>query len=340
MGRGAGALAVAVAVTGAVALTAGALLRVPRPADPAGALAAGEEMLASARRVVAVVAHPDDAEWYAGGTLSLLARRGAKVTVVVATDGERGPRRGLDGDPRPLAEIRRQEQRAAAREIGYGVVFLGLPDRGLGRVADLPRRIGATLAPLRPDAILTFDARYPGLPYVHPDHQAVGRAVMRLVAAGDPAVRGAAVYLFHTRRPDTAVDIGAALPAKLRALAAHRSQGFAGASGGTAGREAGNPPAGLRSGLEAGLAVEVEGAAGGAAAGTGAPVGPGFRTGEAAASSGARRWLGFGAGMAARHSAALGRVMGVGFAEVFRRPTTSGPGGAGERPGSSGEAGG
>ncbi len=295
MRRVAVALAMALAVAGVLGLAGKALLRVPRPADPARALEAGQALLASAPRVVVVAAHPDDADWYAGGTLALLARRGAAVTVVVATDGERGPRRGVGGDARPLGEIRRQEQLAAAKEIGYDVVFLGLPDRGLRRLADLPRRIAAAVGPLRPDVVLAFDARYPRLPYVHRDHQAVGRAVDRLALTGNPAVRGASVYLFHTRRPDTAVDVSAAMAAKLRALAAHRSQGFA-------------APAGV-------------------AAGDGV-------TGRLT-----RSGIGDGSRMAARQSAALGRTVGVGFAEVFRRLEPAvGPGIAGEKPHSAAEA--
>lgn len=232
------AQAVVLAAAGGLGLAGALLLRAPRPADPARALAAGQALVASARRVAAVVAHPDDADWYVGGTLALLVRRGAAVTVIVATDGERGPRRGVADDARPLGEIRRQEQLAAAGVIGYRVVFLGLPDRGLRRLADLPQRLADALAPLRPDTILTFDARYPRLPYVHPDHQAVGRAVAHLVRAGDPAVGGASVYLFHTRRPDTGVAVSEAVAAKLRALAAHRSQGLAARAAARAGAAA------------------------------------------------------------------------------------------------------
>lgn len=306
MRRVAVALALALAVAGALGLAGKALLRAPRPADPARALAAGQAMLASARRVVVVVAHPDDADWYAGGTLALLARRGAEVTVIVATDGERGPRRGVAGDAQPLGEIRRREQLAAAREIGYAVVFLGLPDRGLRRLADLPRRIAAAVGPLRPDVVLAFDARYPRLPYVHPDHQAVGRAVERLALAGDPAVRWASVYLFHTRRPDTAVNVSAAMAAKLRALAAHRSQGFGGPAGvASADGSVDDATAGSRRGFT-----------------PGAGLGPGLG-GEP----------GHGATVAARHAAALGRAVGVGFAEVFRRlEPAAGPGASGEKP--------
>jgi len=41
--------------------------------------------------VLAVGAHPDDCEFYAGGTLAGLARAGARVTLVVCTDGASVP---------------------------------------------------------------------------------------------------------------------------------------------------------------------------------------------------------------------------------------------------------
>ena len=40
--------------------------------------------------VLALVPHPDDAEFSAGGLLAKLAAEGARVHIVVATDGRRG----------------------------------------------------------------------------------------------------------------------------------------------------------------------------------------------------------------------------------------------------------
>ena len=95
------------------------------PAD--AALSAGTELLGG-KKVLVVVGHPDDLEWYVGGTLRRLSDLGAEVQVVVATDGEKGPNRTRVAD---LPAARRQEQLAAAQINGYARVrFLGLPDRG------------------------------------------------------------------------------------------------------------------------------------------------------------------------------------------------------------------
>ena len=40
--------------------------------------------------VLALVPHPDDAEFYAGGLLAKLAAEGARVHIVVTSDGRRG----------------------------------------------------------------------------------------------------------------------------------------------------------------------------------------------------------------------------------------------------------
>jgi LmbE family N-acetylglucosaminyl deacetylase len=177
-----------------------------------GAARAGEDLVRSgAARAVAVVAHPDDLEYYAGGTLARLIDGGAAVTAVVATDGERGGRRP------DLGRVRREEQQKAARVLGCRrVMFLGLPDRRVCVDADLPARLAAVFAAERPDLVLSFDDGFPLLPYIHPDHQAVGRATR--------AAWPGPLLAFHTRRPDVVVDVRAVAARKAAALACHVSQ--------------------------------------------------------------------------------------------------------------------
>ncbi len=191
-------------------------------------------------RTLVVVAHPDDAEFYCGGTLALLARRGAAVGIVVCTGGERG---GAGSET--LAGRRRSEQEAAAARLGYAEMsFLGYVDGDLVDGDDLRRDITAIVRGFRPDAVFTFD---PDHAYVqtrsfsyleHSDHRAAGAATL---AAAYPRAALASFYpgqldegltphrapevlLFESPRPDCYVDIGEALEAKLGALAAHESQ--------------------------------------------------------------------------------------------------------------------
>src|SRR2546427_10521482 len=76
-------------------------------------------------RVLVVMAHPDDAEFGAAGTVAKWAKEGRQVTYLILTGGNRG-----SSDPamtaERLAHIRHAEQRAAAMKLGVkGVFFLG-----------------------------------------------------------------------------------------------------------------------------------------------------------------------------------------------------------------------
>ncbi|NPV70136.1 MAG: PIG-L family deacetylase [Firmicutes bacterium] len=217
--------------------------RRPAPKDPALARALGEPVTHGGLSVLAVVAHPDDAEWYCGGTLARTVAAGSKVTVIVATDGERGRGAPSSGE---LAAIRRREQQEAARIMGYTrTVFLEIPDRGVSRADDLKGRIAAVWDEVKPDIVLTFDAESPSRPYVHPDHQAVGHAVLSILH--EKREKPATAYLFSSAEPNAVVDITQLVDRKLAAIHAHRTQ-----FGRTGGRGAvdQNYAAGESSGLE------------------------------------------------------------------------------------------
>ena len=79
-------------------------------------------------RALVVVAHPDDVDFWAGGTVAGWTSAGIAVTYCVLSDGDSG---GLDPEvPRSaIPGIRRAEQEAAAAVLGVvDVRFLGYPD--------------------------------------------------------------------------------------------------------------------------------------------------------------------------------------------------------------------
>lgn len=171
----------------------------------------GQRVVRWPRRVLAVGAHPDDLEYFCGGTLALYARAGARVVGVRATRGERGGRL-----PR-LPEVRVAEQQEAARRLGYTPVILDFPDRGLdAQDPALRQALQHLLNQEQPDLVLTFDPDRPFPVYRHPDHLAVARALLDLWPG--PAL------LFHTRQPNVVVDITAVFRDKVAAFAAHKSQ--------------------------------------------------------------------------------------------------------------------
>ena len=207
-------------LTGASGLALWMELRTRPITNPAAALEEGARLL-SFQRVLAVAAHPDDLEWYAGGTLAKMARAGVEVHAIVASDGERGP--NLIGAEDLRAE-RRREQMAAADLMGYRSVHMpGLPDRAVARGDALRRELEEVAARLRPDAVLTFDPEKPSLPYLHADHQGAGR-IVRQWWREQEATRPE-LYYWQTRRPDILVDITDTMDIKLSARAAHRTQG-------------------------------------------------------------------------------------------------------------------
>lgn len=77
------------------------------------------------RRILAVVAHPDD-EVKLSGTLALQVRAGLEVTLAVALNGNLG---GLMGaKPQVRAQTRCQEMREACDILGVKMEWLGYSD--------------------------------------------------------------------------------------------------------------------------------------------------------------------------------------------------------------------
>lgn len=183
-----------------------------RPADVAAAKRRGDALVRSHGKVFLVVtAHPDDAEWWAGGTLARLAREGNRVILVLGTSGEAG------ADVPDLGKIREERQKQAAKNIGYEeVIFLRHPDRRLGESKDYPGQVADIIKKVKPDAVFTFDLEREGYIYRHADHQAAGRAAW---AAGED-MPGLTYYLFHTNAPDVLTDYASVREDKQRALAA------------------------------------------------------------------------------------------------------------------------
>ena len=137
------------------------------------------------KRLMCVLAHPDDESLGTGGTLAKYAAAGVETYLVTATRGERG--RFGNGHERPGDEVvgrtREEELRAAASELGVReVTVLGYPDGALDTVAPeaAQRAIAEHLRRIRPHVVITFG---PEGAYGHPDHIAISQlttaAVMR-----------------------------------------------------------------------------------------------------------------------------------------------------------------
>lgn len=138
--------------------------------------AAGEVV----ERALVVVAHPDDVDFGAAGTIAAWTQAGVDVTYCLCTDGDAG---GFDpAVPRDqIGGIRQAEQRAAAKEVGVDdVVFLGYKDGQLTPSFDLRRDISRVVRQVRPQRLLmqSPEINWERIGASHPDHRAAGEAAL------------------------------------------------------------------------------------------------------------------------------------------------------------------
>jgi LmbE family N-acetylglucosaminyl deacetylase len=141
------------------------------------------------RRLLILLAHPDDETFGPGGTIARYAREGVDVRLATATRGEAGQL----GDP-PLTDreglgaFRERELREAASVLGIREVeFYGFGD---GRLADTPfevilERAVRSIRRFRPQVLVGFG---PDGVSGHPDHVVMCEvAAAAYEAAADPS---------------------------------------------------------------------------------------------------------------------------------------------------------
>ena len=200
-----------------------------------------EEQKPEIKRGMVVVAHPDDAEFGAAGTVAKWVAEGIEMTYVLTTDGSKG-----SSDPKmtpeELVRIRRQEQLDAAAVLGVShVEFLGHPDGYLEHTLALRRDIARTIRKFKPDRLITMNPyrSFTINSYInHPDHIATGDATLaavyptardrmtfpELLAEGFEPHVVREVYVVGTESPDCYIDITGTIDKKLQSLYKHASQ--------------------------------------------------------------------------------------------------------------------
>lgn len=193
-------------------------------------------------RVMAIYAHPDDPEFFSGGTLIKWGLEGKELVYVLATSGDKGTDDPQMTGPR-LMEIREAEQRAAATHAGANtLIFLHYADGELEATLGLRRALTRLIRQHKPDIVVTNDptTRWTGNGGInHPDHQAIGNATLDAVY---PSARDrftfvelwhdeglephkvTQVYLSGTLDPNAKVDITNVFEKKLAAIYEHKSQ--------------------------------------------------------------------------------------------------------------------
>jgi LmbE family N-acetylglucosaminyl deacetylase len=192
-------------------------------------------------RILVIVAHPDDVDFGAAGTVARWTDAGIDVSYCVVTNGEAG---GSDlSVPRDeMVTVRQAEQTAAAKQVGvHDIHFLGYPDGRVEQTIGLRRDLTRVIRLLRPDRVLcqSPERNYMRMGVSHPDHRAVGSASLDAVYPDsrnpfafpellaeeklEPwTVRE--VWIAGTPAPTHYVDITETFGRKLAALRSHVSQ--------------------------------------------------------------------------------------------------------------------
>ena len=186
------------------------------------------------RRLLILGAHPDDAEFHAGGLAARYRERGHVVKMVSVTNGAAGHHRI---GPDELTAVRRAEAAAAGRVIGAEYETWDFPDARLQPTLEVRERIIREIRTFRPDLVLTHRVND-----YHPDHRAVGQAVqdasylvtVPLVVPDVPFLRRDPVVAYMVdlfRRPyplqaDVLFDASEYVDTIVRMLACHHSQFF------------------------------------------------------------------------------------------------------------------
>ena len=192
-------------------------------------------------RALVVVAHPDDGDFGAAGTIAGWVDNRVSVTILLCTHGEQGGFEDTNREDMPA--IREREQVAASAELGVkDVRFLtGHRDGWLEPSWELQRQIVEVIRDVRPQRVLiqSPERRYHRLQASHPDHLAAGEAAIR---ATYPAAENryawpeliseqhlepwhvSEVWIMAHPEMTHPVDITDTFPRKVAALRCHASQ--------------------------------------------------------------------------------------------------------------------
>jgi LmbE family N-acetylglucosaminyl deacetylase len=196
----------------------------------------------SHQKVLVVLAHPDDPEFFCGATIYKWVQAGHEVHYCLITCGDKGTS-DVTLSPDELCAIRQREQRAAARVLGVeDVKFLGYPDGYLIADINLRRDLTRVIRTIKPDILITCDPQTlftitGGLN--HPDHRAAGQAALEAVY---PSARDhlyfielwneenlephvvREVWVCGTLQPNVILDVTEFWETKIQALYEHKSQ--------------------------------------------------------------------------------------------------------------------
>ncbi|MEL4319289.1 bifunctional PIG-L family deacetylase/class I SAM-dependent methyltransferase [Leifsonia sp. YIM 134122] len=183
--------------------------------------------------LVVLAAHPDDETLGAGGLIENVARDGARITIVVATDGEGSHPASPTHTPWQLSRIRRREMRKAIDHLAPDAVIhhCEIAD---GQLLDHVDEAAACVVKLITEAGLPATIVSPWSGDGHKDHRAAAAAARSAAETTGSELLEYPIWMWHWGRPDddslpwgdmVAVDLDSETRmAKSSALIEHLSQ--------------------------------------------------------------------------------------------------------------------
>ena len=192
-------------------------------------------------KILIIVAHPDDPEFFAGGAIAKWAALGHSIRYVIVTGGDKGnddPTRTIDS----LIAMREVEQRNAAAVLGvHDIVFLHHKDGELANTLSLQREIVRELRHFEPELVVTTDhetVHHQSMRINHNDHRVTGLAVCdaifpasgnrmffpELLAAGHQLHTPKELWFTGPIHPNHLLDVTEQMETKCNAIRAHVSQ--------------------------------------------------------------------------------------------------------------------
>ena len=192
------------------------------------------------KRVLVVMAHPDDCDFGAGGTIAQWTEQGIHVSYCIITNGDQGGEES--GIPlEEMAAVRQQEQRNAGKALGVSdITYLNYRDGWLAPSMELRKDIVKAIRIAKPDRMVVQSPQrnYERVFASHPDHLAAGETAVQAVypdarnpfaftdlkEAGFEPWRVREVWMTGSPQPNHFVDITETFSKKIAALHAHVSQ--------------------------------------------------------------------------------------------------------------------
>ncbi|MRH42000.1 bacillithiol biosynthesis deacetylase BshB2 [Aquibacillus halophilus] len=183
------------------------------------------------KHVVVIYPHPDDEAFGASGTITKFREEGVPVTYLCGTLGEMGRNMGNPtfANRETLPEIRKKELIAACKVLDVDLRMLGYRDKTLEFESrdEVAEHLKSILLEIEPSLVITH---YPDHA-VHPDHNALGAAVIEAVSRMDektrPTVWAQAIsrtYEEELGKPDVEMNILPFFKKKMATILAHQTQ--------------------------------------------------------------------------------------------------------------------